>query len=147
MEHNILSLDFRRDTVTYEGKTVPTGTLGCYALNILDTVIAKQDELFVCMPVSRYSDKWNARSALLPTSKEAAEKFLKLLRAAQPFNCWDMDFYIPNICKAFMPEGIQYCFYDRHSDSGANRGTQIRCSARTYYACSGTACFFSVGCY
>ena len=27
-EHNMLTLDFWRDTVTYEGKTVPTGTLG-----------------------------------------------------------------------------------------------------------------------
>ena len=33
-EHNMLTLDFWRDTVTYEGKTVPTGTLGCETLNI-----------------------------------------------------------------------------------------------------------------
>ena len=35
MEHNILSLDFWQDTATYEGQTMPTGTLGCAALNAL----------------------------------------------------------------------------------------------------------------
>lgn len=33
MEHNMLSLDFRQDTVTYEGHTVPTGTIECAVLN------------------------------------------------------------------------------------------------------------------
>ena len=40
MEHNLLTLEFGRDTVTYEGRTVPSGTLGCEALNIADQVIA-----------------------------------------------------------------------------------------------------------
>lgn len=45
-------------------------------------------------------------SALLPEAKEAAKEILKLLHPVPPFDCLDMDFYIPNICKAFTPEGI-----------------------------------------
>ena len=40
MEHNMLTLEFGRDTVTYEGRTTPSGTLGCEALNISDEAIA-----------------------------------------------------------------------------------------------------------
>ena len=41
MEHNMLTLDFWQDAVTYEGQTIPTGTLGCDALNIPDEIIEK----------------------------------------------------------------------------------------------------------
>ena len=108
MEHNILSLDFWQDTVTYEGQTMPTGMLGCAALNIPDAVIDKLDEL--CAPVCQFQGTLNSGMpdpALLPALKEVAESILKLLHTVQPFDCLDMDFYIPNICKAFTPEGIQ----------------------------------------
>lgn len=44
MEHNLLTLEFGRDTVTYERRSVPTGTLGCEALNIPEPVIASLAE-------------------------------------------------------------------------------------------------------
>ena len=34
INHAVLSLDFWQDTVTYEGSTMPTGTIGCEVLNI-----------------------------------------------------------------------------------------------------------------
>ena len=34
VQHQILSLDFWQDTVSYEGKNFPSGTIGCDALNI-----------------------------------------------------------------------------------------------------------------
>ncbi len=108
MEHNILSLDFWQDTVTYEGKTNPTGMLGCAALNIPDAVIDKLDEL--CGPINGFMKTLTSGMpdpALLPATKEAAENVLKLLTAVPPFDCLDMDFYIPNICQAFTLEGIQ----------------------------------------
>ena len=40
MEHNLLTLEFGRDSVTYEGRSVPTGTFGCEALNVSDEAIA-----------------------------------------------------------------------------------------------------------
>lgn len=40
MKHNILSLDFWQDTAIYGGKSFPSGTLGCDALNIPANVMA-----------------------------------------------------------------------------------------------------------
>lgn len=108
MEHNLLSLDFWQDTVTYEGKIMPTGTIGCAALNIPDSLIEKLDVL--CAPVNRFMKTLTdgaPDSALLPDVKEAAIQILKLLHTVPPFDCLDMDFYIPNISKAFTMEGIQ----------------------------------------
>lgn len=52
MEHNMLTLDFWQDTVTYEGNSMPTGTMGCEALNIPDTVLAQLNKL--CEPLFRF---------------------------------------------------------------------------------------------
>ena len=43
ISHKVLSLDFWQDTVTYEGCTMPTGTIGCEVLNIPDSTIEKLD--------------------------------------------------------------------------------------------------------
>ncbi|MDD7260151.1 MAG: DUF6076 domain-containing protein [Eubacteriales bacterium] len=107
-EHNMLTLDFWRDTVTYEGKTVPTGTLGCETLNIPDEVIEKLNEL--CPRVNLLLKTMNQQTpnaALLPDAGEAAVEILTLLRDVPPFDCLDTDFYISNIPKAFTPEGLQ----------------------------------------
>lgn len=107
-EHNMLTLDFWRDTVTYEGKTVPTGTLGCETLNIPDEVIEKLNEL--CPRVNLLLKTMNQQTpnaALLPDAEEAAVEILTLLRDVPPFDCLDTDFYISNIPKAFTPEGLQ----------------------------------------
>lgn len=34
LDQNLLTLDFRQDTVTYAGYTLPTGSIGCAAMNI-----------------------------------------------------------------------------------------------------------------
>ena len=41
----MLTLDFWQDAVTYEGHTVPTGSLGCSALNIPKETISTLDKL------------------------------------------------------------------------------------------------------
>ena len=100
-EHNMLTLDFWRDTVTYEGKTVPTGTLGCETLNIPDEVIEKLSKL--CPRVNLLLETMNQETpnaALLPDAGKAAEEILTLLRDVPPFHPLDMDFYLPGISKA-----------------------------------------------
>lgn len=37
-KHNLLTPDYRWDSVRYEGKTVPGGTIGCEALNFSDVL-------------------------------------------------------------------------------------------------------------
>lgn len=45
VQHQILSLDFWQNTVSYEGKTFPSGTIGCDALNISPDLIEQITEL------------------------------------------------------------------------------------------------------
>ena len=40
-KHNLLTMGCRWDSVRYEGKTVPGGTIGCEALNISDVLREK----------------------------------------------------------------------------------------------------------
>lgn len=64
MEHNLLSLDFWQDTVTYEGHSMPTGTIGCAALNTPDAVIEKLDVL--CAPINRFMKTLTDSAPILP---------------------------------------------------------------------------------
>jgi len=52
IEHTLLTLDFWQDNVTYEGKSMPTGTLACTALNLSDEVTAKLSQH--CIPLNLY---------------------------------------------------------------------------------------------
>ena len=85
MEHNLLTLDFWRDTVCYEGKTVPTGTLGCAALNISDKTIQK-----LAGPCDRLKEFMAGLNmgmpdtSMLPAAKEAAKQVLALLHSCGP---------------------------------------------------------------
>ena len=45
IDHNLLTLDYWQDSVTYEGKTVPGGTIACEALNIPDALREKLESL------------------------------------------------------------------------------------------------------
>ena len=44
MNQELMTLDFWQDTVIYEGKTFPVGTLACDALNVPVNTIAKINE-------------------------------------------------------------------------------------------------------
>ena len=45
VQHQILSLDFWQDTVSYEGKNFPSGTIGCDTFNIPVALIKQITEL------------------------------------------------------------------------------------------------------
>ena len=58
IDHNLLTLDYWQDSVTYEGKTVPSGTIGCEALIILDTLREKLAQASIpCRRSSRQSNR------------------------------------------------------------------------------------------
>ena len=44
MNQELMTLDFWQDTVIYEGKILPVGTLACDALNVPADTIAKMNE-------------------------------------------------------------------------------------------------------
>ena len=108
MEHNMLTLDFWRDSVTYEGTTMPTGAIGCAALNIPDDVIAELDRL--CEPLNRFVGALNTGMpdpALLLAARDSALQILDLLNPVPPFSYLDKDFYAKGLSDAFTPEGVQ----------------------------------------
>ncbi len=73
MNQELMTLDFWQDTVIYESKTFPVGTLACDALNVPVNTIAKINEQ--CEKINLLLGMLNAgqdTSALFPMAKEAA---------------------------------------------------------------------------
>ena len=93
MEHNLLTLDFWQDTVTYGEKTVPIGTLGTEALNISPELLQNLDKL--CLPLSQFLSSLTVRpdGSLLPTVQANAEEIFTLLASVPPFSYQDIPFY------------------------------------------------------
>lgn len=107
MEHNLLTLEFGRDTVTYEGRTSPTGTLGCEALNISDEAIAALIE--PCKALNEFISALGMMSVtdeLLSHARSAAAEVLDSMRRMEPFTHLDYDFYVPSIADAFSSEAL-----------------------------------------
>ena len=105
MGHNLLTLEFGRDTVTYEGRTVPSGTLGCETLNIADEAIAALTE--PCKTLNEFISAlgmMNVTEALLGQAQSAAASVLDAMRRMEPFAHLDYDFYAPSIADAFSSE-------------------------------------------
>ena len=74
INHAVLSLDFWQDTVTYEGCTMPAGTIGCEVLNIPDITIENLDT--PCNVLNQLLQGMNTGSLdmeLLPQVQQAAE--------------------------------------------------------------------------
>ena len=108
MEHNLLTLEFGRDTVTYEGRSVPMGTFGCEALNIPDTVIASLAE--PCRVLNEFIaalGMMNVTAQLLERASAAAMRVINTMREMEPFSHLDHGFYAPSIADAFTPEAIE----------------------------------------
>jgi len=90
LNQNLLTLDFWQDKVTYAGHTLPSGSIGCAALNITDEQVAQLTML--AMPL-------NSIVALLkegePTSedisafKENVLSITQILRTVEPFSLFD----------------------------------------------------------
>ena len=87
INHAVLSLDFWQDTVTYEGCTMPTGTIGCEVLNIPDSTIEKLDA--PCNVLNQLLQGMNTGSVdmeLLPQVQQAAGEIISFLQATPPFS-------------------------------------------------------------
>lgn len=107
MEHNLLTLEFGRDTVTYEGRTVPTGTFGCKAMNITDEAITSLIE--PCKALNEFISALAMMSVpdeLMNRARGAAAKILDAVSHMEPFSHLDYDFYTPSIADAFSPDAL-----------------------------------------
>lgn len=91
MKHNILSLDFWQDTAIYGGKSFPSGTLGCDALNIPPNVIERLN--YLCIALNAFMGTLNTGCgdpALLPAARKSSKQIVELLKNVKPFSYPDV---------------------------------------------------------
>ena len=102
MNQELMTLDFWQDTVIYEGKILPVGTLACDALNVPADTIAKMNEQ--CEKINLLLGILNAgqdASALCPIAKEAALTMLDILSQTPPFSYMNISKHRERIEKVF----------------------------------------------
>ena len=102
MNQELMTLDFWQDTVIYEGKTFPVGTLACDALNVPADTITKMNEQ--CEKINLLLGMLNAgqdTSALFPMAKEAALTMLEILSKTPPFSYMDIPKHRERIERVF----------------------------------------------
>ncbi len=102
MNQELMTLDFWQDTVIYESKTFPVGTLACDALNVPVNTIAKINEQ--CEKINLLLGILNAgqdASALCPIAKEAALTMFDILSQTPPFSYMNISKHRERIEKVF----------------------------------------------
>ena len=102
MNQGLMTLDFWQDTVIYEGKTFPVGTLACDALNVPADTIAKMNEQ--CEKINLLLGMLNAgqdASTLFPMAREAALTMLGILSKTPPFSYMNISKHRERIEKVF----------------------------------------------
>ena len=107
IRHNVLSLDFWQDTVTYAGSVRPTGTIGCAVLNIPDETIAQLDA--PCMTLNLLLTGIGAKNVdrqLLPKAQEAGQTIIHALHDVQPFSRLDRKQFEDYLMQAFSEEAF-----------------------------------------
>lgn len=107
IRHNVLSLDFWQDTVTYAGSVMPTGTIGCVVLNIPDETIAQSNA--PCMTLNLLLTGIGAKNVdrqLLPKAQEAGQTIIPALHDVQPFSRLDRKQFEDYLMQAFSEEAF-----------------------------------------
>ena len=102
MNQELMTLDFWQDTIIYEDKALPIGTLACDALNVSADTLAKMNEQ--CQKINLLLGMLNAgedASALFPMAREAALAMLDILSKTPPFSYMDIPKHREQIEKVF----------------------------------------------
>lgn len=108
MNQEMMTLDFWQDTVIYEGKAFPVGTLACDALNVPADTIEKMNEQ--CEKINLLLGMLNAgqdASTLFPMAREAALTMLGILSKTPPFSHMDIPKHLKRIEKVFTADSAQ----------------------------------------
>ena len=95
IDHNLLTLDYWQDGVSYEGKTVPSGTIGCEARNISDVLREKLAqasqplrEIVQAIGENRLTEE------LLRPAKDSVLQTIQLAKDSLPFSRAGAAYYI-----------------------------------------------------
>ena len=108
INHAVLSLDFWQDTITYEGCTMPTGTIGCEVLNIPDSTIEKLDA--PCNVLNQLLQGMNTGSVdmeLLPQVQQAAGEIISFLQVTPPFSRLNRSYFEQKLAAIFSEEYME----------------------------------------
>lgn len=101
-EHNVLTLDYWKDEVSYEGITLPSGSIGCAALNISDEVIEKLKQISQPLQtVLEAVNKNRLKLELLTPTGDCVLQILTLLQKENAFPLLDYPYYIKRIPEIF----------------------------------------------
>lgn len=86
-EHNLLTLDYWQDSVSYEGKTVPSGTIGCEALNISDVLREKLAQVSQSLrEIVQAIGENRLTEELLRPAKDSVLQMIQLTKDSLPFS-------------------------------------------------------------
>ncbi len=108
MNQELMTLDFWQDTVIYEDKTLPTGTLACDALNVSADTLARMNEQCgkINLLLGKLNDEEDA-SELFSMAREAALAMLDILSVTPPFSYMDIPKHRDRIQTVFTAENAQ----------------------------------------
>ncbi len=90
LNQNLLTLDFWKDEVTYAGHTLPTGSIGCAAMNISDEQIGQLVQLAIPLAAIVELIKDGTPTAEhFTVAKESVLQITQMMRATYPFSLFD----------------------------------------------------------
>lgn len=131
LNQNLLTLDFWQDKVTYGKRIVPTGSIGCAALNVTDEQISALTKL--CQPLQEIIlmlGMGNVDVSVFPVAEKSLIAITRFLQKTEPFSFLDLatdekelhrlfdEEYIENIVayiKAAQEIGAAASFDERYS--------------------------------
>lgn len=108
-ENGALSLDYWQDTVFYEGRSFPAGTIGCDSLNIPDEVIVKLGELCAGLNLAMGAATTGKLDAgLLAAAQGNAFQIVDLLQDIKPFSYLDANHCREQIDRLFAADQLNH---------------------------------------
>lgn len=107
-EPNLLTLDYWRDEVSYQGITLPSGSIGCAALNIPDDVIEKMKQIYLpLLTAVEAVNKLQLKPELLAPCGGSILQMLELLQKENAFPLLDYSYYRKRIPEIFTEENMK----------------------------------------
>ena len=105
LNQNLLTLDFWQDKVTYAGYTLPTGSIGCTAMNISDERIGQIVQLAIPLAAVMELIKDGTPTAEhLTAAKKSVLQITQMMRTTYPFSLFDFPADGHDIQKIFSAE-------------------------------------------
>ena len=90
LNQNLLTLDFWKDEVTYAGHTLPTGSIGCAAMNISDEQIGQLVQLAIPLAaVVELIKDGTPTTEHFAAAKESVLQIAQMMHSTYPFSLFD----------------------------------------------------------